>query len=212
VGLDKDTERRDELQEQVEEQEEKIEEHGESLDEVEDEIERLEGLEDRIEEARDLNRIYSSSEKEMREVNLRRLERKVFNWYQELSASQEFKDLRIDRDTYQLRGTPQNAGQELGITDYQGGGQRTLTALAYQLALAEMTESTDFLMVDEPTDATDSENRENLLEMIHKAEKQFNQILLITHHGAGREKAENIIRVEKEDSETSKIEYPVDQT
>jgi ATPase involved in DNA repair len=106
---------------------------------------------------------------------------------------------------------PQNAGKELSISDYQGGGQRTLTALAYQLALAEMTGSTDFMMIDEPTDATDSENRESLLEMIHNAIKQFSQILLITHHGAGREKASNIIRVEKISEEESQVIYPLEE-
>lgn len=97
-----------------------------------------------------------------------------------------------------------NADREYSISDYQGGGQRTLTALAYQLALAEMT-GTDFLMIDEPTDATDSDNRENLLEIIQNAVKQFNQILLITHHGIGREKADNIIQVEK-DKEGSTVQ------
>ena len=212
VALGKDRERKNDLQENLEGVTGKVREKEDSLEEIEEDIERLESLEEEIEEAKDIRKVYSSSEEEMREVNLKRLERKVFKWYQELSASQEFKDLSIDRESYQLRGTPQNAGQKLGITDYQGGAQRTLTALAYQLALAEMTESTDFLMVDEPTDATDSENRENLLEMIHKAETQFNQILLITHHGAGREKAENIIKVKKADSETSEITYPVNQT
>jgi DNA repair exonuclease SbcCD ATPase subunit len=53
-------------------------------------------------------------------------------------------------------------------------------------------------MIDEPTDATDSDNRSRLLEMIHQAVDSFNQIILITHHGAGREKAEHIIQVDKD--------------
>ncbi|MFB6215729.1 MAG: hypothetical protein ABEJ72_01990, partial [Candidatus Aenigmatarchaeota archaeon] len=142
---------------------------------------------------------------------IQRLESKVFSWYQELAAKHEFKHLKIDRDNYELLGIPQNAGQELPIADYQGGGQRTLTALAYQLALAEMTGASDFMMIDEPTDATDSENRESLLEMIHNAVKQFSQILLITHHGVGREKADNIIKVEKVSEEESKVTYPLEE-
>jgi ATPase involved in DNA repair len=145
----------------------------------------------------------------MRDINLQRLEKKIFNWYQELAAKQEFKQLKIDRESYELRGIPRNTNQELSISNYQGGGQRTLTALAYQLALAEMTGATDFMMIDEPTDATDSENRENMLEMIHGAVKQFSQILLITHHGVGREQANNIIKITKKNSEESKVEYPL---
>ncbi len=72
-----------------------------------------------------------------------------------------------------------------------------------------MTGATDFMMIDEPTDATDSENRENMLEMIHGAVKQFSQILLITHHGVGREQANNIIKIVKKNSEESKVEYPL---
>jgi DNA repair exonuclease SbcCD ATPase subunit len=164
-------------------------------------------LQQRVDKVEEALEIYSQAGNAVREELARKLEAKVFEWYKQLAASHEFKQLRIDPEDYQLRGVPDGADQEYSISDYQGGGQRTLTALAYQLAIAESTGRTSLLMIDEPTDATDSDNRSRLLEMIHQAVDSFNQIILITHHGAGREKAEHIIQVDK-DGETSNIRRP----
>lgn len=204
-----DREKLKELQEDMAREIRRLKGRREELEELEEELEELEELEKRVEEVEEALEVYSSSESEARDVNISRLESKVFKWYQELAARHEFKHLSIDREDYRLKGVPVNADREYSITDYQGGGQITLTALAYQLALAEVTGS-DFLMVDEPTDATDSENRESLLEMIHAAVNQFSQILLITHHGVGREKADNIIKLEKLDDGRSKVRYPLE--
>jgi len=53
------------------------------------------------------------------------------------------------------------------------------------------------LILDEPTDAVDSENVPQLLEYIAKSSQEIGQILLVTHHGQGEEEGVNLIRVKK---------------
>jgi ATPase involved in DNA repair len=209
--INDDEESLEDKEDNLEDEQERLEDKQEEFEDLEEELGELRELEERINEVEEALEIYSQSETQMRDVNIQRLEQKVYKWYQELAARHEFKQLSIDRDDYRLKGIPMNADREYSISDYQGGGQTTLTALAYQLALADMTGSNDFMMIDEPTDATDSENRESLLEMIHNAVQQFSQILLITHHGVGREKANNIIRIEKVDERESKVTYPMEE-
>jgi DNA repair exonuclease SbcCD ATPase subunit len=203
--------RLNEQEEELNNKENKLEKKEDKLDKVKEELSELEELESKLGRVEEAFEAYSNAESEIRENKVKLLESKVFKWYQELAANHEFKSLSIDSDDYRLKGVPANADRQYSISDYQGGGQTTLTALAYQLALADMTGTNNFMMIDEPTDATDSQNRESLLEMIHKAVSQFSQILLITHHGVGKEKASSIIQVEKQSDGESTIEYPMSQ-
>lgn len=208
TSIQKDKEKLQDLRERASDRRSKAQEHEKKLEDIKSEIKELEALHQRVKKVEEALEIYSEAGNAVREDLATKLESKVFEWYKKLAASHEFKKLRIDPEDYQLRGVPDGADQKYSISDYQGGGQRTLTALAYQLAIAESTGRTSILMIDEPTDATDSDNRSRLLEMIHQAVDNFNQIILITHHGAGREKAEHIIQIDK-DGDTSKIQRPI---
>jgi ABC-type molybdenum transport system ATPase subunit/photorepair protein PhrA len=53
------------------------------------------------------------------------------------------------------------------------------------------------LILDEPTDAVDSENVPQLLEYIARSGREIGQVLLVTHHGHGEEEGVNLIRVRK---------------
>ena len=207
TSIQKDREKLEDLRERASNRRSEAQEHEGELENMRGEIEELEALQQRVNKIEEALEKYSNAGNAARNELARDLQAKVFEWYKQLAASHEFKQLRIDPEDYQLRGVPDGADQEYSISDYQGGGQRTLTALAYQLAIAESTGRTSLLMIDEPTDATDSDNRSRLLEKIHQAVDSFNQIILITHHGAGREKAEHIIQVDK-DGDTSKIQKP----
>jgi DNA repair exonuclease SbcCD ATPase subunit len=58
------------------------------------------------------------------------------------------------------------------------------------------------LILDEPTDAVDSENVPHLLEYIAMSSREIGQVLLVTHHGQGEEEGVNLIKVQKIDSES----------
>ena len=58
------------------------------------------------------------------------------------------------------------------------------------------------LILDEPTDAIDSENVPHLLEYIARSSREIGQVLLVTHHGQGEEEGVNLIRVRKVDGES----------
>ena len=58
------------------------------------------------------------------------------------------------------------------------------------------------LILDEPTDAVDSENVPQLLEYVARSSDEIGQVLLVTHHGQGEEEGVNLIRVSKVDGES----------
>ena len=83
-----------------------------------------------------------------------------------------------------------------------GGGHQSLFALAERLALLKVMNFPNMLILDEPTDAVDSENVPHLLDYITRSSREIGQILLITHHGQGEEEGVNLIRVRKVDGES----------
>jgi len=58
------------------------------------------------------------------------------------------------------------------------------------------------LILDEPTDAVDSENIPQLMEYIARSSREIGQVLLVTHHGHGEDEDINLIRVRKVDGES----------
>ena len=78
-----------------------------------------------------------------------------------------------------------------------GGGHESLFALAERLALLKVMGFTHLLMLDEPTDAVDSENIPQLLEYVAKSSKEIGQVILVTHHGYGEEEGVNTLIVRK---------------
>ena len=84
-----------------------------------------------------------------------------------------------------------------------GGGHESLLALAERLALLRVKEFPYLLILDEPTDAVDSENVPQLIEYIAKSSNEIGQVLLVTHHGQGEEEGVNLIRVRKTAGEST---------
>jgi DNA repair exonuclease SbcCD ATPase subunit len=91
------------------------------------------------------------------------------------------------------------------------GGERTLIAIAYRLGLgrlimqSKMGHGLSLLLLDEPTESLGREDGsiDRLAEAISRF-KAIEQIIAVTHSDAFAEKAEHVIRVEKEDG-ASKI-------
>jgi len=83
-----------------------------------------------------------------------------------------------------------------------GGGHESLLALAERLALLRVMDFPHMLILDEPTDAVDSENVPQLLDYISRTSEEIGQVLLVTHHGYGEEQGVNLITVSKSGSES----------
>jgi len=88
---------------------------------------------------------------------------------------------------------------------YLSGGERTLLAFAYRFALGQLIMQTraghglQMLLLDEPTESLGREDHsvDRLAEAIARL-KAIEQIIAVTHNEAFAEKAEHVIRLEKE--------------
>jgi DNA repair exonuclease SbcCD ATPase subunit len=89
------------------------------------------------------------------------------------------------------------------------GGERTLIAFAYRLGLGHLIMQSkighglSLLLLDEPTESLGREDGsiDRLAEAISRF-KAIEQIIAVTHSEAFAEKAEHVIRVEKEDGQS----------
>jgi len=139
---------------------------------------------------------YRSYEVLLRENTLRNLEWLTYKYFERLTDQQLYSGCHIDRDRYTLKVQLQGSGRLLPAWR-AGGGHESLFALAERLALLRVKNFPHMLILDEPTDAVDSENVPQLLEYISKSSQEIGQVLLVTHHGQGEEEGVNLIRVRK---------------
>ncbi len=99
-------------------------------------------------------------------------------------------------------------GSEREVSNLSGG-ERTLIAFAYRLGLghlitqSKMGHGLSLLLLDEPTESLGREDGsiDRLAEAISRF-KAIEQIIAVTHSDAFAEKAEHVIRIEKEDGES----------
>jgi DNA repair exonuclease SbcCD ATPase subunit len=144
---------------------------------------------------------YTSYETELRENTLRLLEYRTYEYFQRLTDQQLYSGCHIDRDRYTLEVQP--IGSPRALPAWRaGGGHESLLALAERLALLRVMEFPHLLILDEPTDAVDSENVPQLLDYIARTSEEIGQVLLVTHHGYGDEQGVNLITVTKSGSES----------
>ncbi len=88
---------------------------------------------------------------------------------------------------------------------YLSGGERSLLAFAYRFALGQLImqartgHGLQMLLLDEPTESLGREDRsvDRLAEAVARL-KAIEQIIAVTHNEAFAEKAEHVIRLEKE--------------
>jgi len=167
----------------------------ERLKRYEKELQGLERIEQAIEDLKTVEECFTKLESELRGKILRIIASKTYFWYKQLVSDPIYVSVEIDPDTYELKAQPLGFPEPQPVKGFSGGGHETIFALAFRLALAEMTGFGGFLMFDEPTDATDSANRDAIIEALYKASRKFRQILLITHHGIGREVSAHVVHV-----------------
>ncbi len=164
-------------------------------------IERVEEYEAKIRALDGVVERYGNYERDLRENTLRLLEYQTFEYFRRLTDQQLYSACRIDRERYTLEVQPKGSPRPLPAWR-AGGGHQSLFALAERLALLRVRNFPYLLILDEPTDAVDSENVPHLLEYIAQGSREIGQVLLVTHHGQGEEEGVNLIRVTKVDGES----------
>jgi exonuclease SbcC len=87
----------------------------------------------------------------------------------------------------------------LGINSLSGG-ERTMLAIAFRVALAKtlLGRLPGLMILDEPTQNLDAENKARLFEMVREIAGLLEQVIVVTHDEEIIEKADNIVRVHNE--------------
>lgn len=181
----------------------RIEDFRERLERAQHKMVRVRNIEKLLHVADDIRNAYRSIQPRLRTEFVRILERMVQQVLDSL-AGEEGQALiaRID-ETY----TPyirSQEGYELEAS-YLSGGERTLLAFAYRFALGQLImqartgHGLQMLLLDEPTESLGREDRsvDRLAEAIARL-KAIEQIIAVTHNEAFAEKAEHVLRLEKE--------------
>ncbi len=143
-----------------------------------------------------IQRRYGEYEQQLRENTLRLLEYQTYNYFRRITDQQAYSACHIDRQRYTLEVQPLG-GSRLLPAWLAGGGHESLFALAERLALLRVMGFPHLLILDEPTDAVDSQNIPQLLEYVARSSREIGQVLLVTHHGHGEEEGVNLISVRK---------------
>ena len=144
---------------------------------------------------------YGEYERQLRDNTLRLLEWLTYKYFQRLTDQMAYGACHIDRESYRLEVQPRGSDRLLPAWR-TGGGHESLFALSERLALLRVMGFPHLLILDEPTDAVDSENIPQLLEYIARSSREIGQVLLVTHHGYGEEEGLNLIRVRKRDGKS----------
>ena len=126
------------------------------------------------------------------------LSEKILNIHQTLSSDDEFEKIFIDSDDYSLSIVPKgmDIGESYPAAVYEGGGHKLILGLAYKIALGQLIGSAPFLLIDEPTEFMDTDNRGNLLSNISSISEQT-QVLLVTHQDIDKINCEKKIELKK---------------
>jgi len=175
----------------------------ERLDNVQQKIERLEKIGKLLEVIDSIRSAYRSIQPKLRSEFVTYLERTVQQQIDSLVGDAgPALIVKID-ETY----TPIVSGEEGYEREVSNlsGGERTLLAFAYRIGLGQLIMQSRtghglyMLLLDEPTESLGREDGsvDRLAEAISRL-KAIEQIIAVTHNEAFAEKAEHVIRVEKE--------------
>jgi exonuclease SbcC len=179
------------------------------LDHAEQKMARMERIGKVLEILDGVRNAYRSIQPKLRGEFVRILERVVQQVLDDLVGEGSLLSVVID-ETY----TPfveSESGFEREVSNLSGG-ERTLLAFAYRLGLGQLIMQSktghglQMLVLDEPTESLGREDGsvDRLAEAIGRL-KVIEQIIAVTHSEAFAEKAEHVIRLTKENSESRVI-------
>jgi exonuclease SbcC len=185
----------------------RLEEVKERIDQAQQKIERMDKIVKVIEIIGGVRDAYRSIQPKLRSEFVKVLRNFVQQVLDSLIGGEgSLINVLID-DTY----TPyvkSESGVEREVSNLSGG-ERTLLAFAYRLGLGQLIMQSrtghglSMLLLDEPTESLGSEDGsiDRLAEAISRF-KAIEQIIAVTHSEAFAEKAEHVIRLEKEAGES----------
>jgi len=175
----------------------------ERLDQAQKKVERMETIERLLGVLDDIRGAYRSIQPRLRSEFITYLERVVQQVLDDLVRAEE-PILIVNIDETYTPSMKSEGGYEREVSNLSGG-ERTLLAFAYRLGLGQLIMQSRtghglyLLLLDEPTESLGREDGSvyRLAEAISRS-KAIQQIIAVTHSEAFAEKAEHIIRVEKE--------------
>jgi len=180
----------------------RLAETKERIDQAQQKIERMEKIANAIEIVGSMRDAYRSIQPKLRSEFVKVLRNFVQQILDSLMGEAPLINVLID-ETY----TPyvkSESGAEREVSNLSGG-ERTLLAFAYRLGLGQLIMQSrtghglSMLLLDEPTESLGREDGsiDRLAEAISRF-KAIEQIIAVTHSEAFAEKAEHVIRLEKE--------------
>ena len=177
----------------------------ERLDHAQKKVERMETIKRLLGVIDDIRGAYRSIQPRLRSEFVNYLERVVQQVLDDLVGA-EGPMLIVDIDDTYTPSMKSEEGYEREVSNLSGG-ERTLLAFAYRLGLGQLIMQSRtghglyLLLLDEPTESLGREDGSvyRLAEAISRS-KSIQQIIAVTHSEAFAEKAEHVIRVEKEAS------------
>ncbi len=181
--------------------EQRLKVQRETLEASRELLERISEYETKIGVVERIIERYGEYEQQLRDSTLRLLEWLTYKYFERLTDQHVYSACHIDRESYILEVKP--IGSDRLLPAWRaGGGHESLFALSERLGLLRVMGFPHLLILDEPTDAVDSENIPQLLEYIARSSREIGQVLLVTHHGHGEEEGVNLIRVRKVNGES----------
>jgi len=181
----------------------RVEELKQRLDNAQEKLERGKRIENLLEIVTGVRDAYRSIQPRMRGEFVTYLERMVQQFLDDLVGGVGPTLLVKIDDTYSPL-VQSEEGYAREVTNLSGG-ERTLLAFAYRLGMGQLIMQSrtghglSTLLLDEPTESLGREDGsiDRLAEAISRL-KAIEQIIAVTHSEAFAEKAEHVVRVEKE--------------
>ena len=181
----------------------RVEDFRERLERAQQKMDRVEKIKRLVETVDGIRDAYRSIQPKLRTEFIKILERVVQQVLDSL-VGEEGTALYAHIDETYTPSIRSTEGYEREVS-YLSGGERTLLAFAYRFALGQLIMQTraghglQMLLLDEPTESLGREDHsvDRLAEAIARL-KAIEQIIAVTHNEAFAEKAEHVIRLEKE--------------
>ncbi|MDH7478175.1 MAG: SMC family ATPase [Candidatus Bathyarchaeota archaeon] len=187
----------------------RLEEIKERIDQAQHKIERMEKIAKAVEIIGSIRDAYRSIQPKLRSEFVKVLRNFVQQVLDSLAGG-EGTPINVSIDETYTPYVVSESGMEREVSNLSGG-ERTLLAFAYRLGLGQLIMQSrtghglSMLLLDEPTESLGREDGsiDRLAEAISRF-KAIEQIIAVTHSEAFAEKAEHVIRLEKE-ADISKI-------
>ena len=181
----------------------RLEEIKERIDQAQHKIERMEKIAKAVEIINSIRDAYRSIQPKLRSEFVKVLRNFVQQVLDSLAGG-EGTPINVSIDETYTPYVVSESGMEREVSNLSGG-ERTLLAFAYRLGLGQLIMQSrtghglSMLLLDEPTESLGREDGsiDRLAEAISRF-KAIEQIIAVTHSEAFAEKAEHVIRLEKE--------------